>query len=145
MSYNCSTFKTLQVAFTAPTIAPANGYVVKWRPVGTTTWNTVSQNQNPITIAGVPACFNIEGTIQADCGGGNLGNPVVFAVTSSSAQCRSIKLLQTAAYSYVPCSGGSPVTVNNFANSQTTICAQDGTVSGGTFEDLNLACISSVQ
>lgn len=142
MPYNCSTFKTLQVAFVEPTIPPANGYVVKWRPVGTTTWNTVSQNQNPVIIAGVPTCFNIEGTIQANCGDGNLGTPVVFAVTSSSSECRSIQLIQTAVYTYVPCNGGSPVTVNNLSSSPTTVCAQDGTVSGGTFTDLNLACIA---
>lgn len=141
MPYNCSTFRSLQVAFTAPTIAPANGYVVKWRPVGTPTWNTVSQNQNPVVIAGVPTCFNIEGTIQADCGGGNLGNPVVFSVTSSSAECRSLRLLDTAAYTYIPCGSNVPVTVNNFANSPTVVCSKDGTVSGGQFTDLNTACI----
>ena len=140
-SYSCSSFRTLQVSFTNPTIAPANGYVVKWRPVGTVVWNTVMQNQNPITIAGVPACFNIEGTIQADCGGGNLGGVVNFSVTSSTAECRSIRLLDTAAYTYVPCNGSVPSTVNNMANSPTTVCAQDGTVSGGSFTDLNQACI----
>ena len=139
--YNCSTFRTLQVSFTDPLIAPASGYIVKWRPVGTIDWNTVNQNQNPITIAGVPACFNIEGTIQANCGGGNLGSVVNFSATSSSAECRSIRLLDTAAYTYVPCSGLQTVTVNNFANSPTTVCAKDGTVSGGTFTDLNQACI----
>lgn len=139
--YPCSTFRTLQVSFTEPTIAPANGYIVKWRPVGTVNWNTVNQNQNPITIAGVPACFNIEGTIQANCGGSNLGTIVNFAVTSSSADCRSIRLLDTAAYTYVPCNGTQAVTVNNQSGSPTTVCAKDGTVQGGTFTDLNQACI----
>jgi hypothetical protein len=139
-TYSCSTFRTLQVSFASPTIPPANGYVVKWRPVGTTEWNTVNQNQNPVTIAGVPGCFNIEGTIQANCGGGNLGSPVSFAVSSSSAECRSIRLLDTGAYTYVPCNSSQPGNVNNFANSPTTVCAQDGTVSGGTFTDLNQAC-----
>lgn len=140
-TYPCSTFRTLQVSFAEPLIPPANGYLVRWRPVGTTTWNTVTQTQNPITIAGVPACFNIEGTIQADCGGGNLGSLVNFAVTSASAECRNIRLLDTAAYTYVPCNSAQAVTVNNMANSPTTVCAQDGTVQGGTFTDLNQACV----
>lgn len=140
-TYSCSTTTTLQVAFTQPTIPPANGYIVKWRPVGTTEWNTVNQNQNPISIAGVPTCFNIEGTIQANCGGGNLGTVVSFAVSSTSSNCRSIQLLQTAAYTYVPCSSNIAVTVNNTSGSPTTVCAKDGTVTGGTFTDLNQACI----
>lgn len=140
-TYSCSTFRTLQVSFTDPLIAPASGYIVKWRPVGTTEWNTVNQSQNPISIAGVPACFNIEGTIQANCGGGNLGNTVSFAVSSSSSACRNIRLLDTGAYTYIPCSGMQVITVNNLANSPTTVCAKDGTVTGGTFTDLNQACI----
>jgi hypothetical protein len=100
----------------------------------------VNQNQNPVTIAGVPGCFNIEGTIQADCGGGNLGSAINFAVTSSSADCRSIRLLDTAAYTYVPCNGSQALTVNNQSGTPTVVCAQDGTVSGGTFTDLNQAC-----
>ena len=138
--YPCSTSRTLQINFTNPTIAPANGYIVKWRPVGTTEWNTVTQNQNPITIAGVPECFNIEGTIQANCGGGNLGNPVTFAVTSAASQCRSFRLLDTASYSYVPCNSDLPVTVNNQSGSPTQVCAKDGTVIGGQFTDLNQSC-----
>lgn len=140
-TYPCSTNRTLQISFTNPTIAPASGYIVNWRPVGTIAWNTVNQNQNPITIAGVPACFNIEGTIQANCGSGNVGSIVNFSVTSSSSECRSIQLLQTATYTYVPCSGSTAVTVNNNSGSPTTVCAKDGTVTGGTFTDLNLACI----
>lgn len=140
-TYPCSTSRTLQISFTNPTIAPANGYIVNWRPVGTSVWNTVNQNQNPVTIAGVPACFNIEGTIQANCGNGNVGSIVNFSVTSSSSECRSIQLLQTATYTYVPCSGTTAVTVNNNSSSPTTVCAKDGTVTGGTFTDLNLACI----
>lgn len=138
--YPCSSFGTLEVSFTSPTITPANGYLVKWRPVGTTEWNTLTQFQNPITIAGVPTCFNIEGTIQANCGDGNFGVPVTFAVTSSSSTCRNIRLLDTASYSYVPCNSSLPVTVNNNSGNPTTVCAKDGTVTGGTFTDLNQAC-----
>lgn len=136
MPVNCSTFKTLQVNFTAPAIPPANGYVVKWRVVGETNWNTVTQNQNPITIAGVPACFNIEGTIQADCGGGNLGNTIIFTAAASVETCYSFQLLNTATYTYVPCDTEVAVTVSNNAGSPVTVCAIDGTVTGGSYTRL---------
>jgi hypothetical protein len=129
----CSTFKTLEVSFTEPSIPPANGYVVKWRVVGQTNWNTVTQNQNPITIAGVPACFNIEGTIQADCGGGNLGNAIIFSVTGSTEVCYTFQLLNTGIYTYVPCGQSSPVNVNNLSSAPQTVCAIDGSVTGGSF------------
>jgi len=129
----CSTFKTLEVSFNEPAIPPANGYVVKWRVVGSTNWNTVYQNQNPVTIAGVPACFNIEGTIQADCGGGNLGSSINFAVTGTTQVCYNFQLTNTAIYTYVPCGQSSPVNVNNVSDAPLTVCAIDGTVTGGFY------------
>lgn len=143
-TYPCATLTTLQVDFSTPDVPPANGYIVKWRPVGTTAWNHVFQNQNPITIPGVPSCFDIEGTIQADCGDGNLGNIVVFSAISSAvaSECRTVQLLQTATYTYIPCSDDEPIIVNNVASSPTSVCAVVGSVSGGTFTDLNLECTS---
>lgn len=138
--YNCSTYKTLEVDFDSPLFAPANGYVVKWRPVGTVNWNTVIQNQIPVIVAGVPTCFNIEGTIQADCGNGNLSNPVVFSVSSTTTVCRTFRLLETAAYTYTSCTSGNTITVNNQASIPSTVCAIDGTVQGGQFTDLNQTC-----
>ena len=142
MSLPCNTYKTLQVSFTAPAIAPANGYLVKWRVVGETNWNTVTQNQNPIIIAGVPTCFNIEGTIQADCGGGNFGSPINFAVSSSSDNCRQVTLLQTAVYYYVACGGSEQLQIINNASTPQSICIKDGTLIGGTFTDLNTSCLT---
>ena len=135
---SCATFKTLNVVYTPPTIAPANGYVVKWRVVGSTTWNTVSgQYGNPIQIAGVPTCFAIEGTIQADCGDGNLGTPISFAISAESGACYYFTLLQSANYTYVPCGSTTPVTVTNLESSPLSVCAVDGTVSGGSFTRTN--------
>lgn len=130
----CSTFKTLQVSFVAPQIAPANGYLVKWRVVGETAWNEVTQYGNPVTIAGVPACFNIEGTIQANCGNGNFGQPINFAATGGTTVCYLFTLNNTGNYTYIPCGEvDQTVTVSNDANSPTQICAKDGTVTGGSF------------
>jgi hypothetical protein len=130
----CSTFKTLQVSFVAPQIAPANGYLVKWRVVGDTTWNEVTQYGNPVTIAGVPACFNIEGTIQANCGNGNLGQPINFAAQGGTTTCYTFTFQNTGNYTYIPCGEvDETVTVQNQAGSPTTVCAKDGTVFGGAY------------
>lgn len=137
----CTTYKTLTIAFATPDVPPSGGYIVKWRPVGSTNWNTVTQNQNPITIAGVPSCYNIEGTIQANCGNGNLGSIVNFAVTSSSTQCRNVQLTQSATYTYTACGTTQPVTISNSALNPNTLCVVEGTVSGGAFIDLNQACV----
>ena len=82
MPLPCTIFKTLQIAFTPPSVIPVNGYIVKWRIVGSPTWNTVSPNPttSPVNIAAVPACENIEGTIQSNCGGGNTGMVATFFV-----------------------------------------------------------------
>jgi hypothetical protein len=131
---SCSTFKTLQVSFTTPQIPPANGYLVKWRVVGASTWNEVTQYGNPVTIAGVPACFNIEGTIQANCGNGNIGQPINFAAQGGTTTCYLFTLQNTGNYTYIPCGQvDQTVTVSNNANSPTQICAKDGTVTGGSF------------
>lgn len=132
----CATYKTLEVSFNEPAIPPANGYVVKWRVVGSTNWNTVNQNQNPITIASVPACSNIEGTIQADCGGGNLGNAIVFSVAGQTQQCYTFQLLNTGIYTYTPCGQASLTQVNNVASAPQSVCAIDGSVTGGSFTRL---------
>lgn len=137
----CTTYKTLNIAFTAPDVPPANGYIIKWRPVGTTNWNTVNQNQNPVTIAGVPACYNIEGTIQANCGDGNLGSTVSFAITSSTTQCRTVQLTQSATYTYTQCGTSQPVNITVSSLEPLTVCVVDGSVSGGAFTDTNQPCV----
>lgn len=85
MPQPCTITKTLQIAFTPPSTLPTNGYIVKWRIVGATTWNTVSPNptNSPVNIAAVPACENIEGTIQTNCGGGNTGLVATFGATGT--------------------------------------------------------------
>ena len=66
----CPVFKTLEVTFTPPSPPPPNGYRVKWRVVGATTWNTPigPYTSSPILIPNVPVCENIEGTVEAVCG-----------------------------------------------------------------------------
>lgn len=66
----CPILKTLRISFTPPVPAPDNGYRVKWRVVGTSTYTTVSQvfTTSPITLSNIPACENVEGTIESICG-----------------------------------------------------------------------------
>lgn len=83
---SCTSYKSLQITFTAPEIKPANGYLVKWRVVGDSTYQTVSPNPqgSPIVIPSVPSCFNIEGTIQTACADGSYGAPLQFVVASGT-------------------------------------------------------------
>ena len=134
---SCSTFKTLSVSFTAPVIAPANGYKIRWRIAGGTWTDVPNQYNNPVTIANVPACFNLEVAIKADCGGGNFGQEIIAAVTGGTTNCAEFELMATATYTYVPCGQTTPVTVNNNAGSTQSVCAVDGTVSGGPYTYLN--------
>lgn len=133
----CNSYKTLQVEFIEPAVPPANGYLVKWRPVGTSSWNQLSTlNGSPIYIPNVPICQNLEGTIQADCGSGNFGPVINFAVTAEQGECYTFVLLEDATYSYIPCAGSEELTIAIAASApieQRTICALNGSVSGGSF------------
>lgn len=143
MPTGCQTYKTLNIAFAPPAIPPANGYKVKWRIVGDTNWTTpANQYSTPIQIASVPNCFNIEGTIQADCGNGNLGNPVTFAITSSATTCHQYLLTDSATYQYIPCGSFTPVSIQNTSGSPNNVCALDGSITGGAYSNTNVACIS---
>lgn len=79
---SCTNYKSLTLNFTAPSIPPADGYLVKWRVAGDANYTTVTPNpkNTPIVIPQVPACANIEGTIQTACGNGNYGSPLQFVV-----------------------------------------------------------------
>lgn len=83
----CTTYRSLQLTFTAPELPPANGYRVKWRAVGAATYNTLSPNPStlPIVIPQVPVCTNVEGTIEASCGDESYGAPVSFVVAPPAA------------------------------------------------------------
>jgi hypothetical protein len=134
---SCSTYRTLSIRYDEPEIAPANGYVIKWRIAGDLTYNTVSSLYgNPLQITNIPTCYNIEGTVQADCGGGNLGTPVNFAVSGTSVGCYNFELLETRTYTFTPCNQTAPISVFNNASDplvDRTVCALDGTVTGGIF------------
>jgi len=146
----CTIVRTLTIAISSPpTIPPANGYTVKWRPVGTIPWNVVSNLYgNVFSISNVPGCYNIEGTIQADCAGGGSSNPVTFAVANSFSSCISYKLLDVGVYQYTPCGNTIPTVVEvTEVNVPVTVCAVAGTVvptAGLTFSTDNSSCTTTI-
>jgi len=131
MSYPCSVFKTAQITLTPPAIAPVNGYKVKWRVIGDSTW-TILPNQftNPINIVGVPSCYNIEVSIQADCDGG-AGTEIIVPVSGATITCYSFVLNDVGMYTYTPCGTTTPVVISitgGMTTLEKTVCAVDNTV-----------------
>jgi hypothetical protein len=63
---------SLTIAFTPPSPAPSNGYRVKYRKVGTTSWNTVSPypTSSPVIITGLENGVSYETTIESSCDAG---------------------------------------------------------------------------
>lgn len=78
----CPIFKTVTVTFIPPVPVPSGGYRVKWRVKGTSSYTTATGpfTSSPIILTNIPACEDIEGTIENDCGG-TYSNPVVFTAS----------------------------------------------------------------
>ena len=126
----CDKYRVLSLSFAPPEIEPSNGYNVQWRPVGTTEWNTVvGILNNPILIPNVPACYNIEGTIQANCGDGNYGKTSYFAVSGSVKTCFLYALASPGTtYTYTSCSNNQSTSVT-VSTTSITISAYEGSIS----------------
>lgn len=130
---SCSTYRTLSISYNDPVVQPQNGYVIKWRIAGNTSWNTVTGLfGNPLQITNIPTCYNIEGTVQSDCGNGNLGTAVNFAVSATAVGCYNFTLSDNTTYTFTPCNQTQPVTLVVGGTPQ-TVCAIDNSVSGGAF------------
>lgn len=135
----CNTLKTLTIDYVTTSITPSGGYTVQWRAVGDDVWHTEpNKRANPIVISGVPSCYPLEVKLLVDCGTG-LQTVETFGVAGSgSSTCYTFDLLDTAQYTYTPCGSTSSVTVYNNSTTELTatnnsICAIDGTVSGGGY------------
>lgn len=81
----------LTIAFTAPSPAPVNGYRVRYRKVGTTSYNTISPypTASPVVITGLENGVNYEGSIEAACADGLFSSVVAFSAATphSFVQC----------------------------------------------------------
>ena len=76
----------LTINFTPVSPAPANGYRVKYRKVGTVSYNTLSPyaTASPVVITGLENGVAYEGTIEAACDSGVFSSPVSFSATAMS-------------------------------------------------------------
>jgi hypothetical protein len=138
----CNTLKTLTIDYSTTSITPSGGYTVKWRAVGDDVWHLEpNKRANPIVISGVPSCYPLEIQLLVDCGTG-LQVVETFGVQGSgSSSCYEFGLLDTAQYTYTPCGTSSSVTIYNTSTIgiqevNPTICAVDGSVSGGGYTRL---------
>ena len=88
---------TITINFTPCTPAPANGYRVSYRPVGTSIPYRVAPNNfttSPAVIqdSNDPDGTQYEGFIESDCGGGNYGVQVPF--NTGGGTCANVTGLQ---------------------------------------------------
>lgn len=79
----CNTTRNLVVSFTGSNPAPANGYIVKWKTASQNIYTQVVPNptSSPVTINNVPACEDINVTVQSACGPGSSSSEVTTTVT----------------------------------------------------------------
>jgi len=134
--YPCSSYKTITIILQAPDVAPANGYSVRWRVVGSTIWNDYPvQYGTTISVIGVPACYNIEVGIKANCDGG-AGTEVFTLVQGTNSNCYVYTLNDNTIYSYTPCGADTPVSIEMnslMTGASRQVCAREGTITGGGF------------
>lgn len=135
----CNSLKTLTIEYSTSSIMPSGGYTIQWKAVGDDEWHTEpNKKANPIVISGVPSCYALEARLMVDCGSG-LEIIETFGIQgSASSSCYEFGLLDTAQYTYTPCGTSSSVTIYNTSTIgvqevNPTICAVDGSVSGGGY------------
>lgn len=136
----CSYLKTLTIQYSSNSILPDSGYTIQWRAVGTDTWYTEpNKKANPIVISGVPSCYPLEVRMMVDCGTG-LQLVESFGVQGSgSLSCYTFELLDNAQYTYTPCGSTETRTIynNNFSGTMQSVCAVEGSVSGGRYSRMD--------
>lgn len=87
----CTQYKKYNLTFTPPAVPPQNGYVVRWKYLGTSDWvyNQIMQSSNGIIQITVPTCDPIVGEVLPYCGTDNIGGPVygtpsTFSIAASA-------------------------------------------------------------
>ena len=131
---SCTTYKSIQIDFQEPSIKPANGYIVKYRVIGTTEYTTLTPNPmgSPVVIPNVPSCQNVEGTIATNCDG-NEGQKISFVAAgfSTPGKCESWSVTEpitdgVSVFRYIPCGQTTAVTLSLQGKKVTGgICAED--------------------
>ena len=85
---------TLTINFTATSPAPAGGYEIKYRPVGTTGYTTLNVTVPPAVIFGVLPNVDYQGTIKAVCSS-SLSSTLVEFTASAPVQSNELFLRVT--------------------------------------------------
>lgn len=81
---SCTATRSLSVSFTAPSPAPTNGYIVKWKKASESIYTVYpgpNPTSSPVVITNVPACEDIDVIVQSSCGGGQLSTEVTTVAT----------------------------------------------------------------
>jgi hypothetical protein len=73
---------TLTVSFIPPNPVPANGFIVKYRKVGDSTYTRVLPNPTtaPVFITVADSSVSYEGIVQSDCGSGFTCPEISFTI-----------------------------------------------------------------
>jgi hypothetical protein len=79
----CNATRNLVISFNTVTPAPTNGYIVKWKRASQNTFTQVSPNptSSPVTVNSIPACEDINVSVQSSCGPGFTSTEVTSTVT----------------------------------------------------------------
>ena len=87
---SCSTFKSVGLQFTPPSVAPLYNYEVQWRTVDSYgypgLWNIENKEciNGTITLNAIPTCCNVVGTVKAKCGENQYGQSASFTIPASA-------------------------------------------------------------
>lgn len=74
----CNQYKKYRLTFAVPAIPPQNGYLVRWKYLGKTSWEYEQVTEAPLGIIDitVPVCDAIYGEVLPFCGRDNLGGAI---------------------------------------------------------------------
>jgi hypothetical protein len=123
----CPVTRTITINFNPSTPAPANGYRVRWRTVGSESFIIAGNfNSSPVVLNNIPMCSAIEGTIENSCGNNDYSSSTVWSVPAlTSTKCANILVrskLSPSYYTYpkelldVDNSASSTISLNYIAN-----------------------------
>lgn len=98
----CNVYRNVTLTFTPPAVTPANGYRVKWRVVGNTTYEIypTTFTSSPILIEGVQLCNAIEFCIEVSCAPNTYGPLICIVVPPQNQYC--VSYTSVAGYEQAP-------------------------------------------
>jgi len=88
----CPVTRTITINFNPSTPAPANGYRVRWRNVGSANYIIAgTYTSSPVVLPNIPMCVAVEGTIENSCGNNDYSSSTLWSVPAlSSTKCSNI-------------------------------------------------------